>query len=302
MTKVSKKANIRSSLSLERYLQEIGEVDLLTPEEEIELARIINYRPENDPEFKESGKPRYTEEDRQWALERLIRANLRFVVSVAKQYQNQGLSLADLINEGNLGLIKAAQRFDETRGFKFISYAVWWIRQSILQALAEQSRVVRLPLNKVTTINRLVKAYSELEHTLERDPLPEELAETLGMNPDEVSDTIKLNTRQVSIDAPLPTGDDSRIIDIMSDENQSPPDDNLMRQSKVEDILRVIKSLQPREARVLQLYFGIGTPQKTLEEIGEELKLTRERVRQIKEKAIRRLQHPSKAKILRPYL
>ncbi|MFN3821768.1 MAG: RNA polymerase sigma factor RpoD/SigA, partial [bacterium] len=275
---------------------------LLTPEEEIQLARIINYRPADDPEFQLTGKPKYTEEDRQWAMDKLIRANLRFVVSVAKQYQNQGLSLADLINEGNLGLIKAAQRFDETRGFKFISYAVWWIRQSILQALAEQSRVVRLPLNKVTIINRVVKAISELEHSLEREPRPEELAESLGMNPDDVSDTIRLSGRQVSIDAPLPTGDDSRIIDIMIDDNQPPPDNELMKESKKTDILRVIKSLPPREATVLQLYFGIGVESKTLEEIGEMLKLTRERVRQIKEKAIQKLKHPSKARVLKAYL
>ena len=284
MTKITKKVNIRANQSLEKYLQEIGEVPLLTPEEEIKLARRIR-------------------RGDQLALEQLTKANLRFVVSVAKQYQNQGLSLGDLINEGNLGLIKAAKRFDETRGYKFISYAVWWIRQSILQALAEQSRVVRLPLNRVGALNKIGKMYSNLEQEFEREPTPEEIAEQLEITPAEVTDTLRMSGRHLSMDAPFSQGEDNRLLDIVHNENQPPPDAKLMQESLRQEIDRALATLSPREAEVVRLYFGLGREHPlTLEEIGELFKLTRERVRQIKEKALRRLRHTSRSKSLRTYL
>ena len=276
--KISKQITNRESQSLDKYLQEIGKVDLLTPEEEVELAKRIR-------------------EGDQRALEKLTKANLRFVVSVAKQYQNQGLSLGDLINEGNLGLIKAAQRFDETRGFKFISYAVWWIRQSILQALAEQSRIVRLPLNRVGSLNKITKTYSELEQKLEREPSPEELAEALEMSPSEVSDTIRISGRHVSVDAPFVPGEDNSLLDVLENDNESAPDLDLMHESLRKEVQRAIQTLGEKEQKVIELYFGLnGHHTMTLEEIGEKFNLTRERVRQIKEKAIRRLRHVSKSK------
>ncbi len=284
MTKITKKANIRANQSLEKYLQEIGEVPLLAPEEEIKLARRIR-------------------RGDQQALEQLTKANLRFVVSVAKQYQNQGLSLGDLINEGNLGLIKAAKRFDETRGYKFISYAVWWIRQSILQALAEQSRVVRLPLNRVGALNKIGKMYSNLEQEFEREPTPDEIAEHLEISPIEVTDTLRMSGRHLSMDAPFSQGEDNRLLDIVHNENQPPPDFKLMHESLRQEIDRALATLSAREAEVVRLYFGLGREHPlTLEEIGELFKLTRERVRQIKEKALRRLRHTSRSKALRTYL
>ncbi len=303
MTKIGKKVNIRANQSLERYLQEIGEVELLNTEEEIRLAKIINYKPEEDTENVDGKTPKYNLREQQTALEKLTQANLRFVVSVAKQYQNQGLSLGDLINEGNLGLIKAAQRFDETRGFKFISYAVWWIRQSILQALAEQSRVVRLPLNRVGALNKIGKAYNVLEQEFEREPSAEEIAEELDMQLNEVNDTLKMSGRHLSMDAPFSQGEDNRLLDIIHNDIQPPPDSTLMDESLRKDIDRSLSTLSPREAQVIRLYFGIGIESAlTLEEIGEKFRLTRERVRQIKEKAIRRLRHASRSKALRAYL
>ena len=284
MVKISKKVNIRANQSLEKYLQEIGEVELLDPGEEIELARKIR---QND----------------QIAMEKLTKANLRFVVSVAKQYQNQGLLLGDLINEGNLGLIKAAKRFDETRGFKFISYAVWWIRQSILQALAEQSRVVRLPLNRVGALNKIGKAFNNLEQEYEREPSPEEIAEQLEMTTFEVTDTLKMSGRHLSMDAPFNQGEDNRLLDIIQDNEQAPPDIILMDESLKIEVERALCTLSNREAEVVRLYFGLSREYPlTLEEIGELFNLTRERVRQIKEKAIRRLRHTSRSKVLRTYL
>ena len=274
----------RANQSLDRYLQEIGEVPLLNPEEEIELARRIK---RNDQD----------------ALEKLTKANLRFVVSVAKQYQNQGLSLGDLINEGNLGLIKAAKRFDETRGFKFISYAVWWIRQSILQALAEQSRVVRLPLNRVGALNKIGKAFSNLEQEYEREPSASEIADELEMTPFEVSDTLKISGKHLSLDAPFNQGDDNRLLDVIEDDQQEPPDDLLLSESLRIEVKRALTTLSDREAEVIKLYFGLDREHPlTLEEIGEKFNLTRERVRQIKEKAIRRLRHASRSRMLRSYL
>lgn len=303
MTKIGKKVNIRANQSLERYLQEIGEVDLLSTEEEILLAKVINYKFDEDPDVEDGDDPKYSQCEQQTALEKLTQANLRFVVSVAKQYQNQGLSLGDLINEGNLGLIKAAQRFDETRGFKFISYAVWWIRQSILQALAEQSRVVRLPLNRVGALNKIGKAYNTLEQVFEREPSAEEIAEELEMNLTEVTDTLKMSGRHLSMDAPFSQSEDNRLLDIIHNEIQPPPDSILMDESLRKDIDRSLATLSPREAQVIRLYFGIGIESAlTLEEIGEKFRLTRERVRQIKEKAIRRLRHASRSKALRAYL
>lgn len=282
--KITKQFTNRESQSLDKYLQEIGKVDLLTPDEEIELAIRIK---KND----------------QLALEKLVKANLRFVVSVAKQYQNQGLSLGDLINEGNLGLIKAARRFDETRGFKFISYAVWWIRQSILQALAEQSRIVRLPLNRVGALNKIGKAYSSLEQEYEREPSAHELAQELDMDINEVSDTLKISGRAVSMDAPFTTGEENRLLDILENEEQPSPDFTLMSESLRSEIERALNTLSEREAEVVKLYFGLNKEHSlTLEEIGEKFNLTRERVRQIKEKAIRRLRHASRSKNLRAYL
>ena len=284
MVKISKQYTNRESQSLDKYLQEIGKVDLLTPEEEIELARKIR-------------------KGDQKSLEKLTKANLRFVVSVAKQYQNQGLSLGDLINEGNLGLIKAAKRFDETRGFKFISYAVWWIRQSILQALAEQSRIVRLPLNRVGALNKIGKAFSSLEQEFEREPSASELAEELDMSLFEVADTLKISGRHLSMDAPFVQGEDNRLLDVIQDERTPMPDQDLMKESLSTEVERALATLTDREAEVIRLYFGLGREHSlTLEEIGEKFNLTRERVRQIKEKAIRRLRHASRSKQLRAYL
>lgn len=282
--KITKQFTNRESQSLDKYLQEIGKVDLLTADEEIELAKKIK-------------------KGDQKALEKLVKANLRFVVSVAKQYQNQGLTLGDLINEGNLGLIKAAKRFDETRGFKFISYAVWWIRQSILQALAEQSRIVRLPLNRVGALNKIGRAYSNLEQEFEREPSATELAKELEMDITEISDTLKLSGRHISMDAPFSQGDENRLIDVLENDEEPSPDYSLMSESLRNEITRALLTLSEREAEVIKLYFGLGTEHSmTLEEIGERFNLTRERVRQIKEKAIRRLRHASRSKNLRSYL
>ncbi|HAA12735.1 MAG TPA: RNA polymerase subunit sigma [Cytophagales bacterium] len=282
--KISKQITNRESQSLDKYLQEIGKVDLLTPDEEVELAKRIR-------------------EGDQVALEKLTKANLRFVVSVAKQYQNQGLSLGDLINEGNLGLIKAAQRFDETRGFKFISYAVWWIRQSILQALAEQSRIVRLPLNRVGSLNKISKTFSELEQRYEREPSPDELAEVLEVTTAEVVDTMKISGRHVSMDAPFVQGEENSLLDVLENDSEETPDAELMNDSLRREVQRALSTLTQREADVISLYFGLnGEHSMTLEEIGEKFNLTRERVRQIKEKAIRRLRHTSRSKALKPYL
>ncbi|MEL7004250.1 MAG: RNA polymerase sigma factor RpoD/SigA [Bacteroidota bacterium] len=282
--KISKQITNRESQSLDKYLQEIGKVDLLTPDEEVELAQRIR-------------------EGDQLALEKLTKANLRFVVSVAKQYQNQGLSLGDLINEGNLGLIKAAQRFDETRGFKFISYAVWWIRQSILQALAEQSRIVRLPLNRVGSLNKISKTFSELEQKYEREPSPDELAEVLEVTTAEVVDTMKISGRHVSMDAPFVQGEENSLLDVLENDLEQTPDSELMNDSLRREVQRALSTLTQREADVISLYFGLnGEHAMTLEEIGEKFNLTRERVRQIKEKAIRRLRHTSRSKALKPYL
>lgn len=282
--RITKQYTNRESQSLDKYLQEIGKVDLLTPDQEIELAIKIK-------------------KGDQIALEKLTKANLRFVVSVAKQYQNQGFSLGDLINEGNLGLIKAAKRFDETRGFKFISYAVWWIRQSILQALAEQSRIVRLPLNRVGALNKIGKAYSNLEQEFEREPNAAELAQELDMDVSEVADTLKISGRHVSMDAPFTQGEENRLLDVIEDDQQPNPDYSLMTESLKSEIERALSSLTEREAEVIKLYFGLNKEHSlTLEEIGERFNLTRERVRQIKEKAIRRLRHASRSKNLRAYL
>lgn len=282
--KISKQITNRESQSLDKYLQEIGKVDLLTPDEEVILAQRIK-------------------EGDQQALEKLTKANLRFVVSVAKQYQNQGLSLGDLINEGNLGLIKAAQRFDETRGFKFISYAVWWIRQSILQALAEQSRIVRLPLNRVGSLNKISKTFSELEQKYEREPSPDELAEVLDVTTSEVVDTMKISGRHVSMDAPFVMGEENSLLDVLANEKDDTPDHQLLNDSLRKEVQRALSTLTQRESDVIALYFGLnGEHSMTLEEIGEKFNLTRERVRQIKEKAIRRLRHTSRSKSLKPYL
>ena len=282
--KIFKQFTYRENQSLDKYLQEIGKVELLTAEEEIELAIKI----------KEGDKK---------ALEKLTKANLRFVVSVAKQYQNQGLSLGDLINEGNLGLIKAGKRFDETRGFKFISYAVWWIRQSILQALAEQSRIVRLPLNRVGALSKIGRAYSNLEQEFEREPNADELADELEMDVKEVTDTLKISSKHVSVDAPFAQGEENRLLDVIKNDEQPSPDNTLLSESLKTEITRALSTLPEREAEVLKLYYGIETDHAmTLEEIGEKFNLTRERVRQIKEKAIRRLRHASKSKNLRIYL
>ena len=282
--KITKQVTNRVTASLDKYLQEIGKVDLITAEEEVELAQRIK-----------AGD--------QIALEKLTKANLRFVVSVAKQYQNQGLTLPDLINEGNLGLIKAAQRFDETRGFKFISYAVWWIRQSILQALAEQSRIVRLPLNKIGSINKINKTYAFLEQAHERAPSAEEIAKELDMTINDVKESLKNSGRHVSMDAPLVEGEDSNLYDVLNSGESPNPDKTLLHESLRTEIERALETLTPREADVVRLYFGLGNQHAmTLEEIGETFDLTRERVRQIKEKAIRRLKHTSRSKILKTYL
>ncbi|NLO71242.1 MAG: RNA polymerase sigma factor RpoD/SigA [Porphyromonadaceae bacterium] len=281
--KITKSITNRESASLDKYLQEIGREDLITVEEEVELAQRIK-----------SG-------DR-LALEKLTRANLRFVVSVAKQYQNQGLSLPDLINEGNLGLIKAAEKFDETRGFKFISYAVWWIRQSILQALAEQSRIVRLPLNQVGSLNKINKAFSKFEQENERRPSAEELAEELDIPVDKIADTMKVSGRHVSVDAPFVEGEDNSLLDVMINDDSPNADRALINESLSKEIDRALSTLSEREHDIVKKFFGIGMPEMTLEEIGDEFGLTRERVRQIKEKAIRRLRSSSKSKLLKTYL
>ena len=282
--KITKQFTQRDSQALDKYFHDIGKVTLLTPEQEIELARKIR---EGDAQ----------------ALEKLTKANLRFVVSVAKQYQNQGLSLGDLINEGNLGLIKAARRFDETRGFKFISYAVWWIRQSIMQALAEQSRIVRLPLNRVGALNKIGKAYSSLEQEFEREPSPEELAEELQMNVDDVSEAMTLSAKHLSMDAPFISNEENRLLDVLENAEEPSPDTILMSESLKEEVERALAKLSAREAEVIKLYFGLDVDEPlTLEEIGEKFNLTRERVRQIKEKAIRRLRNTTRSKELKKYL
>ncbi|MCD6065276.1 MAG: polymerase subunit sigma [Bacteroidetes bacterium] len=282
--KITKSITNRESASLDKYLQEIGREELITAEEEVQLAKKIR-------------------DGDQRALEKLTRANLRFVVSVAKQYQNQGLSLPDLINEGNLGLIKAARRFDETRGFKFISYAVWWIRQSILQALAEQSRIVRLPLNQVGSLNKINKAYSKLEQEFEREPTAEELAELLDLPQDKITDTMKVSGRHVSMDAPLASGEESTLMDVIVNGDSPRADAALMNESLSKEIDRALSTLTERERDVVKLFFGIGINHGlTLEEIGAKFDLTRERVRQIKEKAVRRLRHSSRSKLLQQYL
>jgi RNA polymerase primary sigma factor len=282
--KISKQITNRESQSLDKYLQEIGKVDLITSDEEVELAKRIK-------------------EGDQIALEKLTKANLRFVVSVAKQYQNNGLTLGDLINEGNLGLIKAAKRFDETRGFKFISYAVWWIRQSIMQALAEQSRIVRLPLNRVGSLNKISRTFSELEQKFQREPSPQELADVLGVTVDEVADTMKISGRHVSVDAPFVQGEENSLLDVLADETEETPDSDLMHDSLRKEVQRALATLTQREADVISYYFGLNGKQAlTLEEIGHKYNLTRERVRQIKEKATRRLRHSSRSSALKPYL
>lgn len=282
--KLFKQITNREAASLDKYLSEIAKEPLLTPEEEIQLAIKIRNGDTS-------------------ALERLIKSNLRFVVSVAKQYQNQGLSLGDLINEGNVGLMKAARRFDETRGFKFISYAVWWIRQSILQALAEQSRIVRLPLNRVGTLNRITKEYGRLEQEFEREPSPEELANALEMDVEELSDVMLMNGKPMSMDAPFNQNDENSLHDVLVNDELPSPDEELMSESLKAEIKSALDVLNEREKEVLKLYFGIDTEQAlTLEEIGEKFNLTRERVRQIKEKAIRKLRHNSRSKNLKSYL
>ncbi|HTF02804.1 MAG TPA: RNA polymerase sigma factor RpoD/SigA [Bacteroidia bacterium] len=282
--KITKSITNRESASLDKYLQEIGREELITAEEEVILAKRIR-------------------DGDEVALAKLVKANLRFVVSVSKQYQNQGLSLPDLINEGNLGLIKAAKRFDETRGFKFISYAVWWIRQSILQALAEQSRIVRLPLNQVGSLNKINKAYSRLEQEYEREPTAEELSRVLELPEDKVADTMRVSGRHVSMDAPLLNGEDNSLLDVIVNHDSPRADRLLMNESLQREIERSLSTLTERERDVIKLFFGIGCQHGlTLEEIGAKFDLTRERVRQIKEKAIRRLRHSSRSKLLKTYL
>ena len=281
--KITKSITNRESASLDKYLQEIGKEDLITVEEEVELAQRIR-----------KGDQR--------ALEKLTRANLRFVVSVAKQYQNQGLSLPDLINEGILVLIKAAEKFEETRGFKFISYAVWWIRQSILQALAEQSRIVRLPLNQVGSLNKINKAFSRFEQEHERRPSPEELAETLDLPAEKVADTLRVSGRHISVDAPFVEGEDNSLLDVLVNDDSPVADKTLINESLSTEVERALATLTERERDIIRLFFGINCQEMTLEEIGEKFGLTRERVRQIKEKAIRRLRHSSRSKLLKTYL
>lgn len=282
--KISKQITNRESQSLDKYLQEIGKVDLITAEVEVELAKRIR-------------------EGDQVALEKLTKANLRFVVSVAKQYQNNGLTLGDLINEGNLGLIKAAKRFDEKRGFKFISYAVWWIRQSIMQALAEQSRIVRLPLNRVGSLSKISKTFSDLEQKFQREPSTEEIAEVIGVTIEEVQSNLRVSGRHVSMDAPFAQGEENSLLDVLSDANETKPDSALMADSLTLEVQRALSTLTNREAEVLALYFGLNNnTSMTLEEIGEKFSLTRERVRQIKEKATRRLRHTSRSRTLKSFL
>ncbi|MCX7987105.1 MAG: sigma-70 family RNA polymerase sigma factor [Bacteroidales bacterium] len=281
--KITKSITNRESASLDKYLQEIGREELITVEEEVELAQRI----------RKGDKA---------ALEKLTRANLRFVVSVAKQYQNQGLTLPDLINEGNLGLIKAAEKFDETRGFKFISYAVWWIRQSILQALAEQARIVRLPLNQIGSLNRIHKAYALFEQENERAPTPEELAQLLDMPKEKLAETMRVSGKHVSVDAPLLDGEDSTLLDVMSNPDSPLADKALIRESLTKEVERALETLTDREREIIKCFFGIGCSEMSLDEIAEKLNLTRERVRQIKEKAIRRLRHSHRSKFLKDYL
>jgi RNA polymerase primary sigma factor len=282
--KISKQITNRESQSLDKYLQEIGKVDLITAEVEVELARRIRQGDEV-------------------ALEKLTKANLRFVVSVAKQYQNHGLTLGDLINEGNLGLIKAAKRFDEKRGFKFISYAVWWIRQSIMQALAEQSRIVRLPLNRVGSLSKISKTFSDLEQKFQREPTTEEVADEIGVTNEEVVGNLKVSGRHVSMDAPFAQGEDGSLLDVLYDTNESNPERQLMTDSLTQEVQRALSTLTRREADVIVSYFGLNqTSAMTLEEIGDKFNLTRERVRQIKEKATRRLRHTSRSTTLKTYL
>ena len=281
--KITKSITNRESASLDKYLQEIGREELVSPEEEVELAQRIR---KGDQE----------------ALEKLTRANLRFVVSVAKQYQNQGLSLPDLINEGNLGVIKAAEKFDETRGFKFISYAVWWIRQSILQALAEQSRIVRLPLNQVGSLNKINKALGKFEQENERQPSTEELADMIDIPKDKIADTLRVSGRHVSVDAPFVEGEDNSLLDVLPNDDSPSADRGLTNESLGTEIERALQILTVREREIIKSFFGIGCQEMTLEEIGERLDLTRERVRQIKEKAIRKLKKPSASKLLKSYL
>ncbi len=281
--KISKSITNRESASLDKYLQEIGHEELLTVEEEVELAQKIR-----------KGDKR--------ALEKLTKANLRFVVSVAKQYQNQGLSLPDLINEGNLGLIKAAQKFDETRGFKFISYAVWWIRQSILQAIAEQSRIIRLPLNQAGNVTKINRELNKFEQEYERKPSVNEMADRIDLPEDKIADAMKANNHHVSMDAPFSEGEDGSLLDVMPNSDAPMADNDLVKESLCKEIERALDLLNDRERKVLTAFFGIGMPEMTLEEIGEKYGLTRERVRQIKEKAIRRLRHSTKNKLLKSYL
>ena len=281
--KITKSITNRESASLDKYLQEIGREELITVEDEVELAQRIR-------------------KGDQSALEKLTRANLRFVVSVAKQYQNQGLSLPDLINEGNLGLMKAGEKFDETRGFKFISYAVWWIRQSILQALAEQSRIVRLPLNQVGSLNKINKALSKFEQENERMPSPDELADILDIPREKIADTLRVSGRHVSVDAPFVDGEDNSLLDVLVNNDSPNADRGLVNESLNKEIERALSTLTERERDIVKYFFGIGTQEMTLEEIGEYFGLTRERVRQIKEKAIRRLRHSARSKLLKSYL
>ncbi|MBO5831733.1 MAG: RNA polymerase sigma factor RpoD/SigA [Alistipes sp.] len=281
--KITKSITNRESASLDKYLQEIGKEELISVEEEVELAQRIR---KGDQE----------------ALERLTKANLRFVVSVAKQYQNQGLSLPDLINEGNLGLIKAAEKFDETRGFKFISYAVWWIRQSILQALAEQSRIVRLPLNQVGSLNKINKAFARFEQEHERTPSAEELATELEIPKEKVTDTLRVAGRHISVDAPFADGEDNSLLDVLVNADSPNADRGLINESLAKEVERALEILTERESDIIRYFFGIGTSEMTLEEIGEKFDLTRERVRQIKEKAIRKLRQSSRSIPLKSYL
>jgi RNA polymerase primary sigma factor len=281
--KITKSITNRNSDSLEKYLHDISKEELITPEEEVELAQRIK-----------KGDQR--------ALEKLTRANLRFVVSVAKQYQHQGLSLPDLINEGNLGLIKAAKKFDETKGFKFISYAVWWIRQCILQALAEQSRIVRLPLNKIGALNKIHKTFVELEQEREREPTPDEVAEALDLDEEKVASTIKLSGRHLSVDAPFQDGEDNSLLDVLENNEAPKADNTLINESLTKEIERTLNTLSEKERQVIRAFYGIGKKQKSLEEIGKEIGISRERTRQIKEKAIKRLRHSSRNKLLKAYL
>ncbi len=281
--KITKSITNRESQSLDKYLQEIGHEELLSVEEEVELAQRIK------------------KGDRQ-ALEKLTKANLRFVVSVAKQYQNQGLSLPDLINEGNLGLMKAAEKFDETRGFKFISYAVWWIRQSILQAIAEQSRIVRLPLNQVSSVSKINRALNKFEQENERRPSVNEIAEKVDLPEEKIVDAMKVNSRHVSVDAPFAEGEDNSLLDVLPNDDSPMADNELVKESLREEINRALALLNDRERNIIQAFFGINEPEMTLEEIGEKFGLTRERVRQIKEKAIRKLRSNTKSKFLKAYL